>query len=392
MKYRYKKGKCAAFILALVLSCCLTVVPVMATAELPPAGAAIGDTIGETGSVDPVPSETQPVASAPDVSSNPSGTQEQPPASSSGNGETGITGPIGGDGIIITPPSESSQPDTSLEPSIPDEEWGNSQPSEEESFPEDGEWGEGGSSSFPEDESSSVEGESSFESSDPEYYEPAPPSYSGPVVDTAPNMIASVPQEDSEATPFTNQDLEDIRNLTSGAMEGNQGQTGSQSNGEALYIPQGGGIFESENPVETAGDSTVLVIGIVLIVLGASGIAFAIVRMILAKKHHVVPSSTDGPRDLYSDSHLEPSAQESQHPSAPVHTEYYDDPNNDPYSDYYDDVDSYAGTSPKTNQPSSRQDYSAPQNDGADADNGKGKDSSGDFDWDDFFKNSANHK
>ena len=173
-------------------------------------------------------------------------------------------------------------------------------------------------------------------------------------MDSAPNMITSVPQEDSDPTQFTNQDLEDIRNLASG-----QEQEQTTHFGKEEEIPKGGGIFESDEPSQSAGDSTLLVVGVVLIVLGGAGIAFAIIRMLSGKGRAVaqVSQTAGGPRDLYSDSHMKqirenPSTQsfkEQEKPSQATQDRgYYDDPNNDPYSDYYDDIDGYAGTSSQT--------------------------------------------
>lgn len=395
MKNYHKKGKFTALFFALVLSCSLFAAPVQATGEMPPAGEQIGDTVQQ----DPLAS---PASSEPQISQQPSG------GSSSQTNVGNNVGQVGGDGVIITPPSESSVPEWS-EPSVP-EEGGESQPVEEpgngesgwEEYPGEGsegensgeEWNGEGESSIPEEGDGSNSGETT--SSDPEYYEPVPPSYSGTVVDSAPNMITSVPQEDSDPTQFTNQDLEDIRNLASG-----QEQEQTTHFGKEEEIPKGGGIFESDEPSQSAGDSTLLVVGVVLIVLGGAGIAFAIIRMLSGKGMAVaqVPQTAGGPRDLYSDSHMKqirenPSTQsfkEQEKPSQATQDRgYYDDPNNDPYSDYYDDIDGYAGTSSQTQSqiPPKRSSGQASSSAQKNVDAKEGDD----FDWDDFFQNGGNLK
>ena len=425
MKRHHGKGKYAALLLALALSCSLLAAPVQATGDLPPAGEAISDTAqpdpGAAVSSDAGQNTESQSGTGQDTASQPSQGQSDPGQAGSGQSDpgsqitsepssslpdgSGISGPIGGDGIIITPPSVSSEPEDIPGSSVPEEGWESSQPGE---FPGDGQSGmeglpgEGTESGLEGDgEVSTPEGglDPGIVGEDPDY-EPAPPSYSGPVVDSAPNMIASVPETESDPTAFTNQDLEDIRNLASG-QEAEGGQT--ILSGGNTDIPQGGGIFESEDPVQTAGDSTVLVVGVALIVLGAAGIAFAVIRIVLARRESqpAMMEIPDGPRDLYSDSHLE----EARHAAPPEHLApqrrddepaalpqdrgYYDDPNDDPYSDYYDDIDGYAGTSARPGEPpQGGENLSQPAAPGQ----SNGEKPGDDFDWDDFFQNNGNPK
>ncbi len=351
--------KIAPLLAALLLSLTL---PAAAVEITPDPAASQPPAASGTAAAEEPPAETQPEAGAPQEPAGESsagmqfpvyseGGAEEPPASSdpfennpfpdSSGASSGSSGgeSSGGGWESMPEGGESSLP----------EEWESMPEGWESSMPE------GWESSMPEGwESSTPEGgePSEGESSGGEQWveDPDVPSYLPPTTGEAPGLIVSAPEDEQSATQFSPGDLDPL--LSSEP----EGEAGSSREPEGSSTPDVGGIFASESAGGGGGVSVLLYIGVACVVLAAAGIAFVVYRIVSARRGPRTPGKggprapkpkTPGPRapephtpNPRAPEPPSPPQQEAQ-PAQDVYHDgfhYYDDPNNDPYSDYYDDL------------------------------------------------------
>ena len=382
--------------------------PVFATEETPSAGAEITDVPSagsEQGSF-PVYSEGGSDASVP-PSSTPSSSDPFDDPFNTGSGSESSDGNSSGQG------GESSSGEGG-------ESGGNSSGQDgESSSGEEGEGGESGESSSGEGGesggNSEWEGGSSGESSGWEGGEGTGGNTSNnrpssPNITQAPDVIVSAPEDTQGATEFSPGDLDPL--LSS------EPETSVEESSPTVSIestPEVGGIFSTPSQDSSNGGlSTLFFVGIGCILLALAGIAFVIYRQFFQlapgsrkktepKMTAVSPTSrgaadllgvddADADDDVYHDGYR-----------------YYDDPNNDPYSDYYDDMsygteEARREVSRRTGKETTYTDISSSggteipdSEDGPDIYSNSAKkpvkkDHSDDFDWDSFFEQNGRTK
>lgn len=233
---------------------------------------------------------------------------------------------------------------------------------------------------------------------------------SSPNITQAPDVIVSAPEDTQGPTEFSPGDLDP---LLSSAPE-----TSTEESSPTVSIestPDVGGIFSSPSQNSSNGGlSTLFFVGIGCILLALAGIAFVIYRQFfqLAPGSRKKPqpqmtaasSTSRGAADLLGVD--DPDADDDVYHDG---YRYYDDPNNDPYSDYYDDM-SY-GTEEARREVSRRAaeeetytDISSSgsagipdSEEGADIYSNSAKkpvkrNDSDDFDWDSFFEQNGRTK